>query len=124
VIVLTNPAPIRAQAKARLLIVGDIAIWQRAGRRIPASVGVQFANLSEVTTCFLHTISLEIVISPVIGQGYDAIDVAAVLANCGYRGRYRCLADCLPNLDLIRQEVAMIAPDLDFEIVRAADLAI
>ncbi|WP_139212205.1 hypothetical protein [Jannaschia pohangensis] len=61
--------------------------------------------------------SAMIVLSPVVGVGFDAVDVAMRLHAADFRGRYIAFAPTLPNYELIRREVQGVAPDLNFDII-------
>ena len=57
------------------------------------------------------------VVSSLFGRGFDAIDIAKQLYRLGFTGRYRALTGNLPNPDMIRREVAQVAPGLDFDVL-------
>lgn len=58
-----------------------------------------------------------LVLSPLVTPAFDAIDLAQILSENGYRGRYLALTDRLPNPALIRREVAAQAPAISFDVV-------
>lgn len=58
-----------------------------------------------------------VVLSPVVGTKFDAIDLATRLQAQGYRGRYIAFAAFLPDQSVVSREVAEVAPDLSFDIV-------
>jgi len=43
------------------------------------------------------------------------------LYRSGYQGQYRALASALPAPNLIKREVAQVAPDLDFDIIEVSE---
>jgi hypothetical protein len=61
--------------------------------------------------------NVDMVLSPMVGDGFDCLDVAQLLFARGYNGRYRVMAPNLPNPGIIRQEVRTLCPGLDFDIV-------
>lgn len=68
----------------------------------------------------LSSIELEnamLVLSPVLGEGFDAVDLAAFLHNKGYNGRYIAFADHFPDYAIIAREVLAVAPDLTFDVI-------
>ena len=64
----------------------------------------------------------EIVLSPLFGEGFDALDLALRLQELDYDGRYRAVAERLPDPGLIRREIRSAAPRVDFDLTTAADL--
>jgi hypothetical protein len=59
----------------------------------------------------------ELVLSPLLTPDFDALDLAGILTQCGYRGRYLALVDRLPSANLIRREVAAQSPDINFDVI-------
>lgn len=112
----------RGRDRPRILIVGDVTGWQREGRLPRMAAGLHFADLSDLTPGFLRRLAPQLVISALIATEFDALDVVAHLVAADFVGRYRCVADGMPDFALIRQEIALIAPDLDFGILTAGDL--
>ncbi|MBL4811828.1 MAG: hypothetical protein JKX69_05585 [Rhodobacteraceae bacterium] len=103
-----------------MLVVGDLQRWLGEGRKMPVLPGLRFAGLSELTPALIEEIKPEIVISALMCPAFDALDVAAKLAETGYTGRYRALSETLPNPQVIRAEVRSVAPDLDFDLFQIA----
>jgi hypothetical protein len=101
---------------AVLLVVGDARSWARSGKTLPNIAGFHFAGLEDLTLSFLLELSPDVVLSALMGERYDALDVAKRLSELGYRGRYRAIASALPNPSSIKAEVRAIAPDLDFDL--------
>ena len=58
-----------------------------------------------------------LVLSPLLTPEFDALDLARMLAQGGYRGRYLALVDRLPSAKLIRREVAQQSPNINFDVV-------
>jgi hypothetical protein len=58
-----------------------------------------------------------LVLSPLLTAEFDALDLARVLAQCGYRGRYLALVERLPSANLIRREVAAQSPSINFDVI-------
>lgn len=113
---LSYAAP-NGASDAVLLIVGDIARWRRAGRKLPDLDGLVFAEMCDLTACLMHQVKPDIVVSPVIATGFDVVDLARFLHETGYLGQYRAISDGLPNLSIIRREVRQVAPRLDFSVI-------
>jgi hypothetical protein len=58
-----------------------------------------------------------LVLSPLLTPEFDALDLARILTQCGYRGRYLALVDRLPSANLIRREVAAQSPTINFDVI-------
>lgn len=58
-----------------------------------------------------------LVLSPLLTAEFDALDLARILSQCGYRGRYLALVDRLPSANLIRREVAAQSPNINFDVI-------
>jgi|GEM_PF-714438 len=58
-----------------------------------------------------------LVLSPLLTPAFDALDLARMLTQCGYRGRYLALVDRLPSANLIRREVEAQSPGLNFDVI-------
>jgi hypothetical protein len=59
----------------------------------------------------------DLVLSPLLTAEFDALDLARILTQCGYRGRYLALVDRLPSANLIRREVAAQSPNINFDVI-------
>ena len=100
-----------------LLIVGDLHHWRLAGRDLPDLDGFHFVDFADVTGDLLDRLRPDVVLSALMAEGFDALDLAATLAALSYRGAYRSIGVDLPNPAAIRREVMAAAPGLDFEIL-------
>ncbi len=61
--------------------------------------------------------SAMVVLSPLIGPNFDAVTLAALLANRDFRGRYVAFTTTLPNIRLVHDEVSVVAPELSFDLI-------
>lgn len=59
----------------------------------------------------------DLVLSPLLTPEFDALDLARILAQCGYRGRYLALVGRLPSANLVRREVAAQSPNINFDVI-------
>lgn len=57
------------------------------------------------------------VISPLVTGLFDAQDLASLLAEQGFRGRYIAVANSIAEPQVIRSDVERVAPSLHFEVV-------
>lgn len=100
-----------------VLAVGDVQEWRRSGREIPADSKLAFADFTSVTEELFDLIAPTLVLSPLLARGFDCSDLAQVLARIGFKGRYRAVADALPDPEMIRCEIASLCPGLDFDVI-------
>lgn len=99
------------------LIVGDLARWEAEGRMKAPLGNFQFVEIGSLTTDVVETIEPEIVLSPLVADDFDAVDVAAKLKELQYSGKYRAIAEDLPDADIIRNEIQSFAPQIDFDLL-------
>jgi hypothetical protein len=99
-----------------ILVIGNLRSWEREGRPVPNLDGFRFASFSDLGQEHLSDPKPEVVLSALMGEDFDAIDVARKLAELGYSGRYRALSNAIPGAETIREEVREVAPDLDFDL--------
>lgn len=59
----------------------------------------------------------QLVLAPLVGRGFDILDVGALMLRCGYLGPVRALTAPLPNLAAIRSEVRSHCVGIDFDFV-------
>jgi hypothetical protein len=108
----------KGEAPVRFLAVGP---------RGPAGLGfaaatranpeMTFIPFSELTETVLAQINPDFVISPLVGPDFDCMDLAGVLSEAGFQGRYRVAATDLPNPSLVRREIVGQFPELDFDLL-------
>ncbi len=96
--------------------VGEPVEWSHAGNALPDG-GVAFVSIEEVTEALIALHAPTVVFSPVVARRFDCIDLAMLLSQIGYQGRYRAIAKDLPRPDLIEREVRQAFPNIDFAIV-------
>ena len=99
------------------MVIGYLSRWLAEGR----DIGV-FDDIAYISFCDLdHKILTEhapaIILSPLVADTFDALDIAARLAELGFEGRYRALSTGNGDTKLIKAEVLATAPELDFDIL-------
>lgn len=99
-----------------MLVIGNMRSWHRAGRAVPQLDGFHFVGFGDVTDALLRAVAPDVVLSSLMGEDFDALDLARRLGDLGFRGRYRAITSGLPNPHVVRTEVRAAAPDLDFDI--------
>jgi len=102
---------------ATILAVGDLDEWTRHRGSLPVDGSLAFASFNGISIELLEIISPAIVLSPLLARGFDCIDLAQMLVSVGFRGQYRAIAENLPNPDIIRREIRILCPTLDFDVV-------
>lgn len=84
---------------------------------MPSISGVHFIGIADLTARKLCETGAAIVLSPLVGDDFDVVDVAHRLLSLGFRGRYRAISEELPDAELIREEIRCFAPELDFDLL-------
>ncbi|WP_168769065.1 hypothetical protein [Yoonia maricola] len=105
------------------MIIGDLARWNAQGRTAVSYENFQFSDFGALTAPMFTEVSPIMVLSPLVADGFDVIDIAIRLAELKYTGRYRAIAEDLPNGNMIRKEVRAHAPDLDFDLLMMSPIA-
>ena len=101
-----------------LMAVGEPGTWEQLGKSRPHRA-MAFVGFNDVTAAILDRLSPSLIVSPVLAQTFDCIELATLLHQLGFTGSYRAVADCLPKPDLIEREVRQICGRLDFRIVKS-----
>lgn len=101
----------------KVLVVGDIARWKTLGRLHDDLADYAYVDLDDLHDGKIQEIAPDLVLSPLMSKGFDAIDVAERLRAADFAGRYCAVANDVPNADIIRREVKSIAPQLAFDLL-------
>ncbi|KQI72863.1 hypothetical protein AN191_05765 [Loktanella sp. 5RATIMAR09] len=101
----------------RTFVVGNLAHWSAEGRSVVPFDNVQFIDLRCLTAELFDTFSPDLILSPLFGDGFDAIDVAQRLVALGYQGRYRAISENMPDIGMVIKEVRTQAEGLDFDLL-------
>jgi hypothetical protein len=99
------------------LVIGEIARWVHEGRTMPDVEDLTYVDFDELTEETLKCVSPDVVLSPLLTNAFDSYQIVGLLASLGYRGRYRALAQKMPNFEMIKAEVRSAGPAIDFDIV-------
>ncbi|KAA9009184.1 hypothetical protein [Histidinibacterium aquaticum] len=102
-----------------LLVIGPALA---EGRDPGALDGFHFCDFTDLDAGVIEGATPEIVISPLFGPNFDAMELARKLNGLGYSGSYRALSEELPRTDLIKREVRAAAPGIDFDILPVSAL--
>jgi hypothetical protein len=104
-----------------ILAVGDVRQWLGSGRTLPADSQIAFAEFHEISAELLETLTLDIVMSPVLTNNFDCLDLAQALQASGFRGRFRVVAPDMPNPRVIQAEIHAMCPALDVAFIYVGD---
>lgn len=63
---------------------------------------------------------VDYVVSPLVTNQFDALDLAAQLVMGGFRGRYVVVTPALPAPAIVRQEIEALCPGLSVEVIPRA----
>ncbi|HCQ63914.1 MAG TPA: hypothetical protein DIU07_01485 [Rhodobacteraceae bacterium] len=86
-----------------------------------AAADITCLPFAQVTAEALDRIRPDVVVSSLVGPGFDCLDLSERLAAAGFRGKYRAIAPTVPDPDLVRREITDRFPALDFDLVVLAD---
>lgn len=101
--------------RARILAVGDLA--SALATDITRPEDVVCLPFAEIDAAALARIRPEVVISLMVGPGFDCIDVAERLTEAGFRGTFRAVAPRVPDKGMVQREISDRFPGLDFDLV-------
>ena len=99
-----------------MLVVGNVRLWRSNGRQVPQMPGFHFVGFDDVTAGLLSELRPDVVLSALLGENFDALELARRLHALKFAGRYRALTNGLPNPGVVRAEVQAAVPDLDFDL--------
>jgi len=100
-----------------ILVVGDITLWKSSGRDLPQIAQAEFCSFADLTNELIDRLQPEIILSPLVSEQFDVLDLVVALDGMNYDGRIRALTPPLPNKEIILREVGILCPSLDFDIL-------
>lgn len=101
----------------RTLVIGNMRRWASEGRLTSSLRDFSFLNFGDLNAETLKEYQPDIILSPLVGDDFDAIEIAQVLSELKFEGRYRVVSDTLPNAGIVKREVAEHADGLDFDVL-------
>lgn len=110
-------APARIAADGAGVLAVGLGPADLDGVMAPPPRTSAFARFAEVTPGLVAQLAPDVVIAPLFGRGFDIVDIAARLAECGFAGRLYALSPPLPRPEAVRAEVAEQAPGMTFGLV-------
>ncbi|MCC6001161.1 MAG: hypothetical protein JJU19_09920 [Pararhodobacter sp.] len=78
-----------------------------------ATVTATVAEPAAVTPALLQQIRPDLVVTPLIGPRWDALDTGVALTNAGYTAKLMILMPKLPRQALVLRELRILCPSLD-----------
>lgn len=115
---------VEKQATANVtLVIGNIARWTAEGRPPVKTDVFEFTEFAHLTQQLIDSINPDIILSPLMADDFDVVDVADRLHALGYCGCYRAITSNIPNADMIRAEVRNHAPEVDFDLLMMSPVA-
>jgi len=106
----------------KTLVIGDFSAFTDAEKSLPEIDGFVFAAAEDLVPSLVRKIAPEMILSSIVSGTMDVIEIARKLAQMKYAGAYRVLARHLPRPELVIQEVKLVAPDIDFDLIALADI--
>lgn len=103
--------------KTGILAVGDTMQSDDNALKFPEFEKISYVGFLDVTSETLDRINPALILSPLLCNSFDCLELALRLQQLGYRGKYRVVAPTLTNPKMVKTEIKSQAPDVDFEIV-------
>lgn len=104
-----------------ILAVGEVGHWRSSGRDLPFDSQIVFADFHDVTAELIASLEPEFILSPLVSGTFDCLDLAQVLHEIGFLGRFRILVPHLPNPRIITAEIKSLCPQLDLMLISSDD---
>ena len=105
---------------SRVMVVGALSVLDGflEGRPADSVISVEYANLTPATVARVRP---DLVLAPLLGPGFDILDIGARLDAMGYQARLRAVTLPLPDADAVVREVRMQFRNLDFALIELPD---
>ncbi|MBN2907216.1 MAG: hypothetical protein JXJ18_10955 [Rhodobacteraceae bacterium] len=107
--------------------IGSLALLVGFDPEARPELGMPFATArcERLPYALLHAVLAtapwaQYVVSPLVTEQFDAMDLANELSLGGYRGRYLVVTPALPDPALVRREIAQLAPGLSVQLIPRA----
>ena len=99
-----------------MLVVGKRGTLAGRCALPPVVDGMTFADIADLTPALLARLAPDVVLSPLVIGHQDATDLADLLLQAGFRGRYRVVVGALPHPALVLADLRAAAPGLDIDL--------
>jgi hypothetical protein len=102
-------------SELRILIIGDIARWKTIGLLQEDVLNCRYVAMKDTKKALIDPV--DIVLSPLLGDDFDALDVVDVLKKARFQGRYCVLAQAMPDAKIVLDEIRALAPGLAVDLL-------
>lgn len=106
-----------ANNNVTILVVGGIEQLLSGKPEIALLSDTVFCNINDLTPALLEHHQPHIILSPLVTAQFDVIDLAVLLGQLSFEGRFRALTAALPDPDIVLNEVRLECPALDFDLI-------
>ncbi|WP_147124966.1 hypothetical protein [Shimia ponticola] len=100
----------------KVLFVGDVTQLLTAHPDLPTGPEAIYASFDDLGAELIDISNPDVVISPLMGPAFDAIELAEQLDILGFEGRYVVIAPQLPRPDIIQRDIMSAAPGVEIEL--------
>ena len=121
----SNPAGAGGSAVQDAPCILTIGISPALLDRIRKTTDASFAHaeFAELDVQLIAQVMPDIVLAPLFGRGFDAVDLADRLTEMGYRGALHAVTAPLPDPEAVRREVKHHCGDIVFSLIELKDPA-
>lgn len=119
----TSCKPAVASGGPNMLIICDKSRWIAQGRDLPNTASCCYIEFGALTLDVLAELKPDVLLSPLVGENFDALDVARKLVKFGYHGPYRAVTNAIPNPHAVCTEVRAAALDINFDLIVLPNIA-
>ncbi len=103
--------------KTVILAVGDTMQGDPKALKFPEFEKICYVGFLDVTSETLDRINPALILSPLLCNSFDCLELALRLQQLEYGGKYRVVAPKLTNPNMVKTEIRNQTPGLDFEII-------
>jgi len=100
-----------------ILVIGHASQWDSLARALPIEAELRFVAFRALSCDLLRNQRPDLVVCRLIDPGYDAAEVARLLAEAGFDGRFWAVCHPVPNPDLVTAEIKQVLGEIEFELV-------
>lgn len=113
----------RRDVRDTILLVGLDPEYTRdlSAILLPEHCDLCFAGIGALQMVVLQQIAPSMIISPLVGDGFDALEIAKFLSDAHYRGHYRIISPKLPRSSVVLSELSLATPHLKIKLLELPD---
>ncbi len=106
------------QQNSVILIVGDVDNWLALGRQLPEDLHIFYCEFADIDAALLQNRNPRFILTPLVSENFDLVDLAVLLHRKGYSGALRALIPELPDPQSILKEILDLCPGLDIDLIQ------